>query len=98
LTKHLQTSYGTWDDIDLISFRREKPLQNLSQSAIVLDNQNPISGGWSQFGHWSVQGCHKIFLFLQDRRLIHTSAATFDEAFALTVCIPGTSDRAGTGD
>jgi hypothetical protein len=83
LTKHLQTRYGTWDDIDLISFRREKPLQNLPQSTIVFDNQNAIHCGWSQFGRRSVQGCHNLFPFLQDRRLIHTSAANFDEAFAL---------------
>jgi hypothetical protein len=76
LAKHLQTSHATWDDIDLISFRGEKPLQNLLQSTIVLDNQDPIYCGWSQFGHWGVQGCrqgdacHKLYLLLQDCRSI----------------------------
>jgi hypothetical protein len=45
LAKHLQTTNAIRDDIDLISFRGEKPPQNLPQRAIVLDDQNPI--------HWS---------------------------------------------
>jgi len=69
LAKPLQTSHAIWDNLDLISFRGKKPLQNLPQSTIVLDDQNPIHCGWSQFGHWSVQSCcqgsgsHKLFLF-----------------------------------
>jgi hypothetical protein len=42
------TSHATWDDIDLISFRGEKPPQNFLQSTIVLDRQDPIYCGWLQ--------------------------------------------------
>jgi hypothetical protein len=72
LAKHLQTSHATWDDIDLIPFRGEKPPQNFLQSTIVLDHQNPIYCGWSQFGRWGVDGCrqgdacHKLLLLPQD--------------------------------
>ncbi len=63
-----------------LSFRGKKPLQNLPQSTIVLDDQNPLHCGWSQFGHWSVQSCcqgsgsNELFLFLQNRRSIHPSS------------------------
>jgi hypothetical protein len=76
LAKHLQASHATWNDIDLIAFRGEKPLQNLLQSTIVLDHQDPIGCSWSQFGLCGVQGCrqgdacHNFFLFLQDCRSI----------------------------
>jgi hypothetical protein len=76
LAKHLQTSPGIWDDIDLISLRVKEPPQNLPQSRIVLNDQNPFHWSRSQFAQWSVQGCcqgggcHNLFLFLLDRRLI----------------------------
>jgi hypothetical protein len=63
-------------DINSISFRGEKPPQNFLQSTIVLDHQDPIYCGWSQFASWSVHGrrqgdaCHKLLLFPQDCRSI----------------------------
>ncbi len=48
LAKSLQTTNGIGGDINLIPFRREKTPQNLPQSTIVLDNQNPPHWGESQ--------------------------------------------------
>jgi hypothetical protein len=56
LVKHLETSRTVWNDIDLISFRGEKPPQNPLQSTIVLDHQNRLHCGRAQSGSWSVQG------------------------------------------
>jgi hypothetical protein len=44
------------DDIDLIFFRAEKRPHNLTQSIIVLDNQNPmtVAGGGSDIGMFRV--------------------------------------------
>jgi hypothetical protein len=73
LAEHRQTRHTIRDDIDLIPFRGEKPPQNLPQSTIVFDDQNPLHYRRSEFGDWSVQacchgsGCHELFLFLRDR-------------------------------
>jgi hypothetical protein len=83
LAKHLQTSHATWDDIDLISFRGEKPPQNFWQSTIVLDHQDPIYCGWSQFGRWGVHGCRQgdaCLLFPQDCRSIGALGAVAPRA------------------
>jgi hypothetical protein len=98
LTKHLQTSHAVWNDIDLISFRGEKPLQNLLQSPIVLDNQDPIHGGW--FGSWNVQrccqgdACHKLFLFQQDRRFdSHLTYPSVASSNISSLCVYGRRTR-----
>jgi hypothetical protein len=59
LAKHLQTSHATWDNIDLISSGEKNRCRILCESTIMLDNQDPIHCGWSQFGHWGVQGCRQ---------------------------------------
>jgi hypothetical protein len=46
LAKDLQASHAIGDDIDLVSFRGEQPPQNLPQSIIILDNENPIHFCW----------------------------------------------------
>jgi hypothetical protein len=59
LAKHLETSRPVWNDIDLISFGGEKSVQNPLQSTVVLDNQNRLHCGRSQFESSSVQGCSR---------------------------------------
>jgi len=44
--KHLEAIDLAPGDIDLISFRGEKPPKNPLQDPIVLDNQDPIRDRW----------------------------------------------------
>ena len=79
LEKRLQASNSIGDHFDLISFRAKEPPQ--PERNIVLDDQNPLHKSRSKFVRCSGQGCchggscHKLFLFLRDRRLIDTTAS-----------------------
>src|SRR5271167_4018010 len=82
LAKHLETCRTVCNDIDLISFRGEKSLQNFLQSTIALDNQNRLHCGQSQFGSSSVQGfCQASWL--KKRLGCSLSSAQADLVFTL---------------
>src|ERR1700691_4518511 len=84
--KHLNITNAIGDVLlDLISFRGEKPPQNLPRSTLVLDDPNLPHRGRPEFGYWNVQGGNNLFLLPRGRVY---SRARYHRAASSKTCCP----------